>query len=91
MSPKRTAASESHGPEPEAADAGLADLTYEQAREELAGIVRALEAGAGLEESLRLWERGEALAQVCQQRLDGALARIEARTAAAEDDAEPEG
>ena len=36
---------------------------YEQAREELADVVRRLETGgASLEESLALWERGEALA-----------------------------
>ena len=35
--------------------------SYEQAREELADIVRRLEAGGvTLEESLALWERGEA-------------------------------
>ena len=53
--------------------------SYEQAREELADIVRKLEAGgATLEESLALWERGEALAQICQEWLDGARARLEA-------------
>ena len=53
--------------------------SYEQAREELADIVRRLEAGgATLEESLALWERGEALAQICQEWLDGARARLEA-------------
>jgi exodeoxyribonuclease VII small subunit len=53
--------------------------SYEQAREELAEIVRRLEAGgATLEESLALWERGEALAAICQQWLDGARARLDA-------------
>ncbi|HTW19888.1 MAG TPA: exodeoxyribonuclease VII small subunit [Mycobacteriales bacterium] len=53
--------------------------SYEQAREELAEIVRKLEAGgATLEESLALWERGEALAAICQQWLDGAKQRLEA-------------
>ena len=53
--------------------------SYEQARDELADIVRQLEAGgATLEESLSLWERGEALAAICQQWLDGARARLEA-------------
>jgi exodeoxyribonuclease VII small subunit len=52
---------------------------YEQAREELAEIVRELEAGgATLEESLSLWERGEALATICQEWLDGAKARLDA-------------
>ena len=58
-------------------------LTYEQAREELVALVQRLETGgAPLDESLRLWERGEELAAICQQWLDGAKARIEAaRTA----------
>ena len=52
--------------------------TYEQAREELAEVVRKLEAGGlTLEESLALWERGEHLATVCQQWLDGARKRLD--------------
>jgi exodeoxyribonuclease VII small subunit len=52
--------------------------TYEQAREELVEVVRRLETGATtLEESLALWERGEALAAICQQWLDGARARLD--------------
>jgi exodeoxyribonuclease VII small subunit len=60
----------------------VASLSYEQARDELAGVVRALETGnATLEESLALWERGEALADRCQEWLDGARARLaEARS-----------
>jgi exodeoxyribonuclease VII small subunit len=58
-------------------------LTYEQAREELVDVVRRLETGgATLEESLALWERGEALAAICQQWLDGARARLDAAVAA---------
>jgi len=54
-------------------------LPYEQAREELVEVVRRLEAGGTtLEESLALWERGEQLATVCQQWLDGARRRLEA-------------
>ncbi|MEU5549585.1 MULTISPECIES: exodeoxyribonuclease VII small subunit [unclassified Micromonospora] len=54
-------------------------LSYEQARAELASVVERLEAGGtSLEESLALWERGEALAVICQSRLDGARARIDA-------------
>ena len=53
--------------------------TYEQARDELAEVVRRLEAGGlTLEESLALWERGEALARTCQEWLDGAKARLDA-------------
>jgi exodeoxyribonuclease VII small subunit len=60
--------------------------SYEQAREELAEVVRQLEAGgATLEESLTLWERGEKLATICQEWLDGAKAKLDAaRTAATE-------
>lgn len=53
--------------------------SYEQAREELADVVRQLEqGGATLEQSLALWERGEELAKVCQSWLDGAKARLDA-------------
>jgi exodeoxyribonuclease VII small subunit len=54
------------------------ELSYEQARDALADIVRSLEAGGTtLEESLALWERGEALAKICQERLDGARVRLD--------------
>lgn len=53
-------------------------LTYEQARDALIEVVARLEAGAAtLEESLALWERGEVLAAVCQDRLDGAARRLD--------------
>lgn len=62
--------------------------SYEQARDELTDIVRRLEAGGvTLEESLALWERGEALARICQELLDGAKARL---AAAAPDRDEPD-
>jgi exodeoxyribonuclease VII small subunit len=52
-------------------------ISYEKARDELADIVARLESGeVGLEESLKLWERGEELVKVCQEWLDGAKARI---------------
>ncbi|MFT4299945.1 MAG: exodeoxyribonuclease VII small subunit [Aeromicrobium sp.] len=54
------------------------DLTYEQARDELVATVQRLETGGTtLEESLALWERGEELARVCQQWLDGARERLD--------------
>ena len=57
-------------------------LSYEQARDELLDVVRRLETGGtGLEEALALWERGEALADRCQQWLDGARARLDAARA----------
>ena len=64
-------------------------LSYEQAREELVSVVQRLESGgAPLEESLALWERGERLAAICQEWLDGARARISAtRNAAGRDNA----
>jgi exodeoxyribonuclease VII small subunit len=59
-------------------DTGTA-LSYEQARDELIDVVRKLEAGGvTLEESLALWERGEELAKVCAQWLEGARARLDA-------------
>ena len=54
-------------------------LSYEAAREELIDVVRRLEAGGTtLEESLALWERGEKLAGICQEWLDGARKRLDA-------------
>ncbi|MFM9378559.1 exodeoxyribonuclease VII small subunit [Gordonia sp. VNK21] len=54
-------------------------LDYEQARDELAEVVATLEhGGLGLDESLALWERGEALAERCTAHLQGARERIEA-------------
>ena len=54
-------------------------LGYEQARDELVDVVRRLEAGGTtLEESLALWERGERLAAICQEWLDGARKRLDA-------------
>ena len=54
-------------------------LGYEAARAELIEVVRALEAGGTtLEESLALWERGEQLATLCQEWLEGARRRLDA-------------
>jgi exodeoxyribonuclease VII small subunit len=59
-----------------------ASPSYEAARDELAEVVRKLEAGGvTLEESLSLWERGEDLAKTCQGWLDGAKARLDAALA----------
>jgi len=58
-------------------------ISYEQARDELAAVVRRLEAGGlTLEQSLDLWERGEKLAAVCAEWLDGARARLTTAMAA---------
>lgn len=57
------------------------EIGYEQARDELISVVQKLETGGTtLDESLALWERGEFLAGVCQQWLDGARARLAAAT-----------
>jgi exodeoxyribonuclease VII small subunit len=68
-------------------NADIDRLNYEDAREQLVGIVGRLEAGgASLEESLALWERGEALAKRCEQWLEGARKRLAAaRDQAAQD------
>lgn len=67
----------------------MSEIGYEDARAELAEIVRKLETGGqSLEESLALWQRGEELADVCERWLEGATARLDA--AIAEHDAEPE-
>jgi exodeoxyribonuclease VII small subunit len=61
-------------------------LGYEQARDELQDVVAKLEAGGlSLEESLALWERGEALAKICDRHLAGARERVETALAAAKE------
>ena len=58
----------------------IANLTYEQARDELISIVAQLEGGQiGLEDSMGLWQRGEALATHCGTWLDGAEAKLTAQ------------
>ncbi len=62
----------------------VSKLSYEQARDELVAVVNELEQGtATLEDSLVLWERGEALAARCEEWLIGAKARLEAARAGA--------
>lgn len=57
-------------------------LSYEQARDELIRVVNELEQGSStLEDSLALWERGEALARRCEEWLIGAKARLDAARA----------
>ena len=59
--------------------------SYEQARAELVEVVQKLESGrVPLAESMELWERGENLAKICQEWLDGAKAKVEAARAAAQ-------
>lgn len=60
----------------------LSGLSYERARDELVQVVTRLEQGsATLEESLALWERGQALAGRCEEWLIGAKARLDAARA----------
>jgi exodeoxyribonuclease VII small subunit len=60
--------------------------SYEQARDELADVVATLEEGGlTLDESLALWERGQALAAACERFLAGARERVEAALARSED------
>lgn len=66
----------------------VAELSYEEAREQLVKVVSQLEAGGvSLEQSLALWERGEALADHCEQWLEGARKRL----AAVRDQTDPQG
>ncbi|WP_138442362.1 exodeoxyribonuclease VII small subunit [Sinomonas susongensis] len=63
----------------EAQQDAFAELSYEEAREQLVAVVAKLEAGGvSLEDSLALWERGEALAQRCEEWLEGARRRLDA-------------
>lgn len=65
----------------------VASLSYEQARDELVKVVTELEQGSStLEQSIALWERGEALAARCEEWLIGAKERLDAaRRSAASD------
>ncbi|WP_207842701.1 exodeoxyribonuclease VII small subunit [Williamsia soli] len=56
----------------------IAELGYEEARDELIVVVRTLEQGGlDLDASLEMWERGEALSRRCEEHLEGARKRIE--------------
>ena len=56
----------------------VADLSYESARDELQQVVAQLEAGSvTLEASMTLWERAEALAARCEERLSGARKKLD--------------
>jgi exodeoxyribonuclease VII small subunit len=64
--------------------ADVAELSFEQARDELIRVVAELEQGAPtLEHSLALWERGEALAARCDEWLLGAKRRLDAARSSA--------
>ena len=73
----------------DAKNADVTKLSYEQARDQLFQVVASLEQGsATLEESMALWERGEALAAQCELWLSGAKARLDAALAAKQADSE---
>jgi exodeoxyribonuclease VII small subunit len=81
-------------PQTQSAQPQSAQPAYEQARDELTEVVKRLEAGGlTLEQSLELWERGERLAAICAEWLEGARARLAAamaqRTGADSDPAAP--
>jgi exodeoxyribonuclease VII small subunit len=60
-------------------NADVEAMTYEQARDELTKVLNQLEAGSvTLDQSMALWERGEVLAQNCEQWLAGARAKLDA-------------
>ncbi len=62
-----------------AKSAPITELSFEDALRALEQVVRQLESGdVALDQSIALYERGEALRQHCQARLDAAQARIEA-------------
>jgi exodeoxyribonuclease VII small subunit len=63
----------------------IAGMSFEQALAALETIVQQLERGdVPLDQSISLYERGEALRAACQQRLDAAQARIERIVTAAD-------
>lgn len=65
----------------------ISELGYEEARDELIAVVQQLEQGGlDLDASLNLWERGEKLAQRCEDHLAGARQRVEQALAARESD-----
>jgi exodeoxyribonuclease VII small subunit len=65
-----------------AAPVDVSKLSYEEARNELVEVVAQLEQGSPtLEQTLALWERGEALAQRCEEWLVGAKERLNAARA----------
>ena len=71
MAPANAGAMEQGAPD-------ISGLSFEEALRALEDVVRQLEGGeVPLEESIGLYERGEALRRHCQARLDAAQARIE--------------
>ena len=56
----------------------LAELSFEEAQQELEAIVERLERGdAGVDELTKLWERGEELYRLCAAKLETVQGKIE--------------
>ncbi|TIX50173.1 exodeoxyribonuclease VII small subunit [Alteraurantiacibacter aquimixticola] len=65
--------------------ANIGEMSFEDALKALEEVVKRLESGeVPLDESIALYERGEALRGHCQARLDAAQARIEKIVAGAD-------
>jgi exodeoxyribonuclease VII small subunit len=55
----------------------ISKMSYEEARDELQEVVAQLEQqNVTLDASMALWERGEALAKVCEEWLSGARKKL---------------
>ncbi|MFM1845191.1 MAG: hypothetical protein RI917_509 [Actinomycetota bacterium] len=55
----------------------ISKMSYEEARDELQDVVAQLEQqNVTLDASMALWERGEALAKVCEEWLSGARKKL---------------
>lgn len=55
----------------------ISKMSYEEARDELQQVVAQLEQqNVTLDASMALWERGEALAKVCEEWLSGARKKL---------------
>ncbi len=77
MSPKRVK---------ETSVVDLSEMSYEAAADELEAIVARLEAGnISLDETVRLFERGQQLAAHCHQLLDGAELKVKTLMASGDD------
>jgi exodeoxyribonuclease VII small subunit len=87
MARKSNGADDSNTPAEGESITPISHLAYEACRDELIEVVRALEQGGlDLDESLKLWERGEQLAKRCEEHLAGARKRIEDTLAAGDAD-----
>lgn len=85
MARKNDGGNDSTTPQESESITPISHLAYEACRDELIEVVRALEQGGlDLDESLKLWERGEQLAKRCEEHLAGARKRIEDALAAGE-------